>query len=211
MEKEEKNVSFAGKSLRLFGFSVPIIAILGVAAIFAIVVAVMLRNAITPGGKREVVTISTLEKIVDVSELSTFTAIYNGIAEVPNEKNVEKIDYYISYDAKVNAGIDFEKIAFKIDSQTKTIHVGLPEVHISKVNVDIASLDYIFINDKRNVSSVSKEAYKACEADAQSESEKEDAICELAKQNAENIVRALIEPFLEQLDASYTLDIDWEV
>ena len=33
---------------------------------------------------------------------------------------------------------------------------------------------------------------------------------ELAKQNAENIVRALIEPFMEQLDSAYTLDIDWE-
>ena len=29
----------------------------------------------------EVVTISTLERIVDVSELSTFTAVYNGVAQ----------------------------------------------------------------------------------------------------------------------------------
>ena len=76
--------------------------------------------------------------------------------------------------------------------------------------MDITSLDYIFINDKKNGSSISQEAYKACEEDAQSESEKEEAIFELAKQNAENIVRALIEPFMEQLDSAYTLDIDWE-
>ena len=44
----------------------------------------------------------------------------------------------------------------------------------------------------------------------QNESEKADAILRLAKENAETIVRALVEPFVEQLDAAYTLDIDWE-
>lgn len=47
----------------------------------------------------------TLERIIDVSELSTFTVIYNGIAQVANEKKLELIDYY-AYVATVNAGID---------------------------------------------------------------------------------------------------------
>ena len=32
--------------------------------------------------RAEVITVSTLEKIIEVSELSTFTAVYNGIAQV---------------------------------------------------------------------------------------------------------------------------------
>lgn len=76
--------------------------------------------------------------------------------------------------------------------------------------MDIASLDYIFYDEKKNASSVTEEAYKACEDDVQNESEKADAILRLAKENAETIVRALVEPFVEQLDAAYTLDIDWE-
>ena len=32
--------------------------------------------------KAEVVTVSTLQKIINVSQLSTFTAVYNGIAKV---------------------------------------------------------------------------------------------------------------------------------
>jgi len=34
--------------------------------------------------KAQVITVSTLERIIKVSELSTFTAVYNGIAEVKN-------------------------------------------------------------------------------------------------------------------------------
>ena len=59
----------------------------------------------------EVVTISTLERIVDVSELSTFTAVYNGVAQVPSADKPEEISYYVSYEAKVNAGLDFQAIA----------------------------------------------------------------------------------------------------
>ena len=217
----------------------------------------------------------------------------------------------------------FKKLP-EIDNEAKIIHVNLPKVHISKVNVDITSLDYIFINDKifprihhrpcnfcgrlcqmprvclkndntpkrrsryrpwkrlfmsvncqpllpyitaqlrwltkrsrikqntmfhtmqrstftfemwtfgrltwiilaslsiskaifsKSIPALTFASYEtqysilSDQEDAQSESEKEEAIFELAKQNAENIVRALIEPFMEQLDSAYTLDIDWE-
>ena len=158
----------------------------------------------------EVVTISTLERIVDVSELSTFTAVYNGVAQVPSADKPEEIRYYVSYEAKVNAGLDFQAIAFGLDAESKVIRASLPPVHITKVNVDITSLDYIFLDKKKNASTVSQEAYRACEADAKEESEGEQAIFSLARQNAENILRALITPFVEQLDEGYTLEITWE-
>lgn len=210
MEKKERGFWWSGKTLRLLGFSIPMIAVLAAAVIFAVVAGGLLRAVMAREGKKEIVTVSALEKIVNVSELSTFTAVYNGIAQVMDEKKTDDVDYYVSYEATVNAGINFEKIAFQIDNEAKTIRIGLPEVHITKLNVDIASLDYIFYDEKKNASSVTEEAYKACEDDVQNESEKADAILRLAKENAETIVRALVEPFVEQLDAAYTLDIDWE-
>lgn len=158
----------------------------------------------------EVITVSTVQKIINVSELSTFTAVYNGIAKVTNEKKIEEIDYYVSYEARVNAGIDFEKIDILVDSESKTIHVDIPEVYITDINVDISSLDFIFFNDKANTSTVTQEAFKACEADVQCESEQQEAIYHLAKQNAVNVLTALIKPIIEQLDAEYTLVIDYE-
>lgn len=158
--------------------------------------------------KKGVITVLTLEKIIKVSELSTFTAVYNGIAQVMNEEKTDEIDYYVSYEAKVNAGIDFDKITIVIDDTEKTINITLPEVYITDINVDIASLDYIFLNDKANVSTSSQKAFKACEADVRTESEQQEAIFELATQNAKNILTALTRPIIEQLDAEYTLVIE---
>lgn len=156
-----------------------------------------------------VITVSTLEKIIDVSDLSTFTAIYNGVAQVANEKNPEKIDYYVSYEAKVTAGIDFKDVDVTLDEEGKHIYVTLPPVTVKPPNVDISSLEYIFLNKKANTSSVSEAAYKACEEDAKKESGEENAIMVLAQENAENIIRALIDPFVKQLDNDYELEIRW--
>ncbi len=153
----------------------------------------------------EVITVSTLQKIVNVSELSTFTAVYNGVAQVMNVEEPEKIDYYVSYEAKVNAGLDLEKIGIAVDHENKEIRITLPEIYITDVNVDIASMDFIFYNKKANVSTVSQTAFKACEADVQKESQQQKQIFNLAKQNAENILTALINPIVEQLDSEYNL------
>lgn len=156
----------------------------------------------------EVITVSTLEKIINVSELSTFTAVYNGIAQVMNEKKPNETDYYVSYDARVDAGIDFEKIVITVNNDEKTINIDIPKVYITDVNVDISSLDFIFYNKKANTSTVTQEAFKACEDDVRAESEHQDAIFELAQQNAKNVLIALTKPIVEQLDAEYTLVVE---
>lgn len=150
---------------------------------------------------------ATLEKVINVSDLSTFEAIYNGVAAVANEENPEKIDYYVSYEAKVKAGIDFELVEVEVNETDKVITVTLPEVKITDVDVDIASLDYIFMNNKANTQTVSEQAYKKCIKDVTKESNSTDEIYESARQNARNIVEALISPFVEQLDSEYKLEI----
>lgn len=185
------------------------LVIIGVVVIVIIVVIFIFQQVRkTPSDNVEVITVSTLEKIINVSELSTFTAVYNGIAEVENEKKPEEIDYYVSYEAKVNAGIDFEKILIEIDNETKEIIITTPNVYITDVNVDISSLDFIFYNDKANTSTVTQQAFKACEEDVNKESEQQTAIFDLAQQNAINILTALTQPIVEQLDADYTLVVE---
>lgn len=150
---------------------------------------------------------ATLEKVINVSDLSTFEAIYNGVAAVANEEKPENIDYYVSYEAKVKAGIDFELVEVEVNETDKVITVTLPEVKITDVDVDIASLDYIFMNNKANTQTVSEQAYKKCIKDVTKESNSTDEIYESARQNARNIVEALISPFVEQLDSEYKLEI----
>lgn len=182
--------------------------IIGIAIMLAVVIIVLL--AVSMSSKKsepEIISKSTLEDIINVSDLSTFEAVYNGIAKVTDEDNPEKVNYYVSYDAKVKAGIDFEKVDITVNTDEKIITVMLPEIKITDVNVDITSLDYIFENEKANTETVSEEAYKKCIEDVTSESNSEDAIYELAEQNARNIVEALISPFVEQLDSEYRLKI----
>ncbi len=148
---------------------------------------------------------ATLERIVKVSDLSTFEAVYNGIAKVMNDKKPEKVDFYVSYEAKVKAGIDVEQIELSVNENNKVIYITLPEVKITDTDVEIESLDYIFENDKANTENVSAKAYKACISDVENEASTEDAIFELAEENAQNIIKALVSPFATQYDAEYEI------
>ena len=178
------------------------------AAVLLLSIGTVLLPRTAPGRHTpEIVTIATLQEIINVSELSTFTAVYNGVAEVMNEESPDQIDYYVSYEAEVLAGIDFTDVDISFDVQSKVITITIPDVRINDVLVDIASLDYIFLNDSANTSSVSQQAYRACEDDAQTESEAQAAIFELARQNAQNVLTALVRPLLEQAGQEYTLEI----
>lgn len=171
-------------------------------------VAVLLQTSGREEPQPQVFNKSTLERIINVSELSTFTAVYNGIARVANEKKPEKIDYYVSYEATVNAGIDFQKVEISMDEEQKTITLKVPEAHITNQSVEMSSLEFIFLNKKADKPGVTEVAYKACEEDVRQESEQQTAICELAKQNAENVLKALTKPIVDQLGDGYQLVIE---
>lgn len=157
--------------------------------------------------KATITTVSTLEKIINISDLSTFQAVYNGIAKVMNDSKPDEIDYYMSYKAKVKAGFDFEKVKIDLDDKLKKITLVIPEIKITDVSVDSTSLDYIFKNDKANKSGITEKALKACNRDVKEESENESAIFTLAEQNAKNVMKALINPYIEQLYSEYELEI----
>ena len=185
-----------------------VLVIAAVVILAVIAVAVVLRTTGREKPQPQVLNTSTLEKIINVSELSTFTAVYNGIAEVANEKKPDQIDYYVSYEATVNAGIDFQTVGVSMDEEQKIITLKVPEAHITNLAVDMSSLDFIFLNKKADKSGVTEAAYKACEEDVRRESEQQTAICELAKQNAKNVLKALAQPIVNQLGADYQLVIE---
>lgn len=198
-------MEFPTSNLKIGSKQLPLI----LAGAAAIVLAIVVLFSVFPKEEStaEIISVSTLQQIIEVSELSTFTAVYNGIAQVPNEKKPEEIDYYVSYEAKVNAGIDFEQVQIEVDHEEKMVYLTIPEIYITGINVDIASLDFIFNNDKANSSTITQTAFKACEEDVQKESQEKNAILELAEQNAKNALTALIKPFIEQMDQEYKLEI----
>lgn len=158
----------------------------------------------------EIITTSSLEKVIEVSRLSTYGAAYNGIAKVMNAEEPEKIDYYVSYESDVKVSMDLDQIKPEVDSENSVITIRLPKMDI-QVAVDITSLDYIFLEEDAETPTVSEQAYSACIADAEAECEKEMEIFLLAQKNAEKIVTALMEPLINASEHKYDLHIEWEV
>ena len=149
---------------------------------------------------------STLTKILGKSKLSTFLAVYDGIVTVKDEKG--NVKYHVAYEAMVKTGIDISQVQFTVDKADKIIHIVVPEAQINEINVDHKSLDFMFQNEKYNTSEVVAEAYGLCENDADTECKDQEAIFELAKQNAGNVLKAMVEPIVKQIDADYSVVVD---
>ena len=178
-----------------------------IALFFIIFIFLLYTINFTDKDKPYVFTESTLEEIVTISDLSTYQAIHNSYCTVFNEENPDEIDYHVAYDAIVDLGIDFSAIDFEINDETKTIKVELPEIKISNIEVDINSLDFLFVNDDSNIETLSAQAYNACIADVSQKVNNNDELYELARKNAENVIIALIEPLVEQLPTLYKIEI----
>ena len=134
----------------------------------------------------------------EVAVISAIMSFVGGYEQIPPMYSALKVDGKRLY--------ELARQGKEIERQPR--HVDIPQIRITDSNVDITSLDFIFYNDKANASTVTQEAFKACEADVQKESEQQNAIYELAKQNAVNVLTALINPIVEQLGTEYTLIID---
>ncbi|MBQ1447942.1 MAG: DUF4230 domain-containing protein [Erysipelotrichaceae bacterium] len=183
--------------------TLPVLALLAVIILGAIFIPEMIKK-----NQKEVNinTVSTLHKIIDVNELSTSECVYNGVVKVTDENNPEKIDYYISYEAKVKAGIDIDKVDITMDSENKVITITLPEIKINDIVVDETTFDYIFNNNRKDELGQTAVSLKLCKEDVVNEIENIDVVYDLARQNAVNIVKGLVSPFVESL-RGYSLQI----
>lgn len=185
--------------------------IVAVAVVLALVLAVGiwagLKLATTEEPEADVITVSTLTKIIQTSDLSTYRTNYNGVATALDEKSPDKVDYYVSYQATVEAGIDFRQTDIQVDSASKTVVITLPEVTITHTEVDPATLDYIFVDKKAETPTVSEQALKLCEADVAQETANLDGLLNPARENARNTILALTQPLISQGDPDFTLII----
>ena len=187
-----------------FKQAIPIAIVISAIIIAAAIVYALPKRAEADVKSSEVVTVSTLKNIVNVSKLSTVKFVYNGSAEVVND---DKTDYYVSYSSTVSVGIDFDKISFTDDSESKKIYASIPTPYITNIAVDIESLDFIFTNKKADKLSVLQTAYEKCIEDVQAECESNDKIIELANSSIGDTVRALTQPIIDEFFDGYELII----
>lgn len=179
--------------------------ILGVIIIGAAVV--ILPKVLKPdGGKVTTITESTLEKVLEISDLSTLDYTYNSITNVMDEDG-ETVKYHVAYEGVVTAGIDFEQVDISVDEVMKKIVVTIPETEIQNIDINMSTMEFMFEKNKYETETVSQEAYKACCEDLERKATEESELLSMAKDNAVDAVTALIIPWVEQIDEEYTVEV----
>lgn len=181
--------------------------IIVVAATFVICITVLLLVSQNKSGQLTTISKSSLEKIVEINELSTLDYVYNAIAIKYTDDSKDKIKYYIAYEGTVTAGIDFHKIDFSINRKKKTVTIIIPEVQIQDVRIDMGTVEYIFIKNKYNTETISQEAYRLCKTDLKKRAESETLLYDTARENAISSIEALFKPWIETIDKEYKVEI----
>lgn len=149
--------------------------------------------------KTEYLSTAELEKIVNVSKLSTAEYVYNGIAEVTNDEG--EITQRIKYDATVRAGIDMEDVSFDIDNDAMTVTPVLPDISIDDPELDVSSFDYMPSNPDMEL----PEIISIAGQDALSEVEESGGIYQTAETNLRSAIKALTLPIISK----YGYELTW--
>lgn len=170
-----------------------------IVAIVFVVMLVLKDTGIDDEGEKTIITSSTLQKTVNIADLSTAQYSYNGIAQIYEDEAKEKLKCNIYYHARVKAGVDMSQITFEIDDENKTVKPSLPEIEITANLLDNMELE--FMPGESDVSL--QEARTVCKEDALNESKESSELYKVAEENLKNTIEALIYPLLN--DQGYTV------
>lgn len=203
-EKKEKKKGKLGKIIKGLKSSTKIIVALAV--VIVLIVAGWLISITGEEGKLTTISESSLQKIIEINELSTVDYTYNATVTKTKDDSSE-IMYHVAYEGTVTAGIDFHEIDFDLNEEQKIITITIPEVEIHNISVNMGTMDYIFTKDKYETETISQEAYKLCKADLKNRIEDEELLKNTAKENAISSVEALFKPWIETVDKEYQVII----
>ncbi len=179
--------------------------ILGI-VLLAVVGVVLYQKMKPKDGVVTTISKASLEKMIEIDELSTLTYLYNATVPVYKEDS-DTVKYYVAYEGKVTAGVDTSKISVTVDDEVKRITIVLPDAQIQGVTVDMGTLDFIFEKDKYHTETVSQEAYQASVADLEKRAGSQESLLSIARENAVHAVEALTAPWISQVRDTYTVEI----
>lgn len=191
--KSEDRRSIAKTLIGSKGFIPAVIIIVVLAVAGGLFSASLLANP----GSTQIITSSTLERLVNISKLSTAEFVYNGIADKINDDG--STAYHVYYASSVRASIDMGEIDFDIDEEARTVTPILPNITIDDPVLDETSLQLM----PRNPNSSLPELISLCKQDALTEVKSDGQIYATAQENLRSTIEALLNPLLEQ--SGYTL------
>lgn len=165
------------------------------------------ENVIGKEGDVTTITESSIKDVFEINELQTVDYIYNAIARA-YDSDGKTLKYYVTYNGKITAGIDFSSVDINIIEEQKIIKISVPDVTIQDTVVDAGTLEFIFEKKKYNKESIYQEAYGICQSDLDKKASTEPKLLNMARDNAKQVIEALITPWVEQIDSDYTVTIE---
>jgi hypothetical protein len=156
---------------------------------------------------------SSLEKIVEKSNLETVNFTYNVIAKkCKDEENCDlesnkmsNFEYVVSCKGKITAGIDFNQIKITEEKKSKKIVITLPESSITS-DPSISSIQ--FINGDELPADILPEARKLCQETIKSKSGEDEQLLKTAKNQAEVVLEEYYKQWIKSYDSSYEIEFE---
>jgi hypothetical protein len=207
---EEKNNNIKEKKK---GFKFRSIFLLILIILVIILIIIGLFKFTSKKGKITVNIKSSLEKIVEKSDLETATFTYNLVAKKCKDDNncdiesnkMANFKYVVSCKGSVTAGLDFSKIIIKEDKSNKKIIVTLPDTAITS-KAEISTIN--FINGDDLPADTIPEARKLCQETIENKSNEDDKLLETAKNQAEIVLEEYYKQWIKTYDSSYKVEFN---
>ena len=155
---------------------------------------------------------SSLDKLVEKSDLETVTFTYNVIAKECKDddkcdktsNDIDDFEYVISCDGSITAGIDFEKTEIEIKEKEKKVIINLSSASVTDINVGTLK----FINGDDIPASELVNARNLCEETIKEKSNKDEELLLTAKEQAKEVLMSFYGQWLKSIDDEYTIEIN---
>lgn len=156
---------------------------------------------------------SSLDRIVEKSDLETVNITYNVIAKKCEDdincnlksNNIDDFKYVVSCKGTITAGIDFSKIKIEIDEKNKRLIVKMPEATI-KGEPSIGPIE--FLDAKDIPADEYPNARELCQATIKSKSSDDGKLLPAAKEQARAVLEEFYKQWIRAYDSKYTVEVE---
>ena len=155
---------------------------------------------------------STLEKVIEKSDLETATFTYNVIAKQCKDdevcdkatNNINNFKYVVSCKGSIVAGIDFKKIAVDVNQKNKKVVIKIPEATIiDEPNI----LSIKFLNGNELPASELPNARRLCQETIKEKSSVDEKLIPAAKEQSIIVLEEFYNQWIKAYNSSYSIEV----
>jgi len=154
---------------------------------------------------------TSLDRVVEKSDLETVNFTYNVIAKQCKDKNkcnkksnnIDDFEYVISCKGTITTGIDFKEVKIEIDKSNKTLVVKMPKSEIKDTNI----LTMKFLNGADIPANELPSARALCEETISEKSKNDEKVISATKEQAEVVLESFYQQWIKSIDEEYKVEV----